>query len=191
MIRFSLGRPRLLSVWKWQQVVLLISSLAAVLGPGHATGEPYAEWVEDEGLSEAKREILLSFRKSRIPDRAEVPFPRYPDARVLLGDNTAIAPPVPTEWGSQIGVLLVSKDSLLDIARWYEERLSGYSRFDYAVDGRAKVLFIAGCKDFDYQRDSVVLTTKPHVIVAAMGPGVGSVLQGYATVIELAYEPRK
>lgn len=165
--------------------------LVGVLCAGIARGDPYAEWVDDAGLPEASREIVLSFRKSRMPDQAEVPFPKYPNAVALLGDTTVDAPLKTHDSAAQTGLLLISKDDLPAVAMWYEAQLLGYSRFDYEVDGRAKVVFVAGWKDFDYQRDSVALASTPHVIVAAIGLGVKTLVEEYSTVIELAYQPSK
>lgn len=172
----------------WLHVGLLIFSVAMGLGAGHARSEPYAEWSEDEGLSKANRDLVLGLRRSRMPDKAEVPFPKYPDARLLAGDMTPIATVVASERGSQTGMLLVSKASSVEVARWYEERLSDYSRFDYTVDDRRKVLFVADCRDFVYERDSAALSTKPHVIVSVMPPALEALAVGYRTMIELAYE---
>ena len=139
-------------------------------------------------MSTANRDLVLGLRKSRVPDKAEVPFPKYPDARLLTGDTAPIATVVPSEPVSQTGILLVSRAGLLDVARWYEEMLPNYSRFEYTVDGRKKVLFLAGCKDFKYERDSALLTTKPHVIVSALAPALEALAVGYATMIEVVYD---
>ena len=177
---------------RWPRIALvMIFSMAASLTANCAYGEPFADWTEMEGLSKANRDLVLGLRKSRVPDKIEVPFPKYSDAKLLSGDPKPIATIVASEPSPQTGVLLVSKASLVEVVRWYEERLPTYSRFEFAVDGSRHVLFISGCKDFDYQRDSAVLATKPHVIVSVLTPALKALAPGYETVIELKYEQHK
>ncbi len=180
--------PFSLLLKRWLQVAVLTVSVAMGLTAEYAHGERYAEWSEDEGLTQPNRDILLGLRKSRAPDKAEVPFPKYPDAKLLVGDTTGLATVVASERLPQTGILLVSRANLVEVARWYEGRLPSYSRFDYTVDDRRKVLFIADCKDFKYERDSAVLSTKPHVVLSVMSPALKALAVGYETTIELAYE---
>lgn len=149
--------------------------------------EPYAEWIAVDDLTGEKRDQVLSFRRSRVPSKSEVPFPRFPDARLLVGDTTPIATVKPRDRTPMLGLLLVSKADPTHVARWYEGKLPGYSRFEYMVEGKRKILFIQGLKSFDVDKDSHVLTSTPHVIVTEISSALRPLAVGYPTIIELSY----
>ena len=164
---------------------LFLSIIAFTLLAACVNSKPYAEWYDVSHLSEASRNLALRLRTSKsfhVPERSEVPFPKYPDARLFSGNVTGGK-------SDFVGVELLSRAPLAEVLRWYKRMLPDYSVFDISDGARKRYLFLNNYKSFDYHRDSFLLATNPYVVVLEISKPLEPLTVGYQTMIEMSYEP--
>jgi hypothetical protein len=173
--------------------LLRLNILILVIPIGLACAEPYADWSDDEGLTQPNKDRLLVARRSRVPDKREVPFPKFPESRLLVGDTSPFTT-APVEGRLPLmGILLVSESDVPDIAEWYRHQLPTYSELAFSTkEGRRMILYINGCRDFKSEQDCIDSAPgRAHVLITELTSTLQALAVKYKTLIEIVYDPPK
>lgn len=167
--------------------ILLIGSVSC-----SAVGEreDFGAWFEPGGENKELIKSMLNAQNKRIPTKEEVSIPRYPNSKIFYVESPIDLQIVDLHKEIKLfyrPIVLVSTSPAYAVAKWYEEKLHNYSKFE--VDGI--IYFFDGVvKEFIPSTHQDMLYRQQHVIVKRIDPETKKIAPSYSTIIEIVYDVR-
>jgi len=160
---------------------------AAVLAAGVARAEPFAEKVVPPagiktGSPEAFGAQMLA--AATVPDRAKVPVPPYPGAKVIAARGGTVMEVNGEKVQCLPYIKLHTADPAEKVEAFYKKELQGY-RFQSKFGGMFRV-FWSGASDLN-PMDVTQMCTTPNVNIGDALPD--GLMPAAKTAIEIGYRP--